>query len=78
MADVLEDLRARAKQRRARLVLPETDDERVVAARRALEADGLAEVVWVPDPSADPRFDDVAALVHERRKPPRRRSVTEA
>lgn len=68
MADVLEELRARAKQRRAQLVLPETDDERVVAARRAVEAEGLAEVVWVPDPSADPRFDEVAALVHERRK----------
>ena len=68
MAEVLEDLRARAKQRRARLVLPETDDERVVAARLAIEAAGLAEVVWVQDPTADPRFDEVAALVHERRK----------
>jgi phosphate acetyltransferase len=75
MAEVLEALRARARQRRPRLVLPETADARIVAARRALEADGLAEVVWVESPAADPRYDDVAALVFERR---RHKGVTEA
>ena len=75
MAEVLEALRARARQRRPRLVLPETADARIVAARRALESDGLAEVVWVESPAADPRYDDVAALVFERR---RHKGVTEA
>ena len=65
MAEVLEALRARARQRRPRLVLPETADARIAAARRALEADGLADVLWVESPAEDPRYDDVAALVLE-------------
>jgi len=68
MTDVLEQLRERARRRRARIVLPETQDERTVAARAQLEADGLAEVVWIDDPRNDPRFDEVAAHVFERRK----------
>lgn len=75
MAEVLEELRARATQRRARLVLPETEDLRIRDARRALEADGLAEVIWVEEPARDPRFDDVAALVLERRE---HKGLTEA
>ena len=68
MTDVLSQLRARAKQRRARIVLPETQDPRTVAARAMLERDGLCEVVWVEDPRADARLAAVAALLHERRK----------
>jgi len=68
MSEVLEDLRARARQRAARVVLPETGDARIVAARRALEDEGLAEVIWVEAPAEDPRFDDVAAHLLARRK----------
>jgi len=68
MADVIDDLRARAKRRGARVVLPETGDARVDAARRVIEADELAEVVWVEAPEQDRRLDEVAALVFERRK----------
>ncbi|MGC6488049.1 MAG: phosphate acyltransferase [Planctomycetota bacterium] len=75
MPSVLDDLRARAARRRARLVLPETGDGRVAEARRALEREGLADVVWVEAPGSDPRFDEVAALVLERRK---HKGVTEA
>ena len=68
MTDVLAQLRERARARRARIVLPETDDPRTVAARRLLEADRLCEVVWVEDPAHDPRLPDVARLLHERRR----------
>lgn len=67
MAHVIEELRVRARSRGARIVLPETSDDRVVAARAIIEEQGLAEVVWVEAPERDPRFDEVAALVHERR-----------
>lgn len=68
MTDVLDQLRERARQRKARIVLPETRDERSVEARLRIEADGLGEVVWVEEPRDDPRLDEVASLVHERRK----------
>ncbi|MFM1871970.1 MAG: Ethanolamine utilization protein EutD [Planctomycetota bacterium] len=67
MTDALADLRLRAARRRARIVLPETSDPRTVAARALLERDGLCEVVWIDDPSRDPRRADVAALLHARR-----------
>ena len=67
MADVLQALRARTERREVRLVLPETDDPRVVAAREMITSQRLAEVVWVEDPTRDARFDEVAALIHERR-----------
>lgn len=67
MSDRLAELHDRARARRARVVLPETSDERTAAARRTLERDGLAEVVWVEDPARDPRRDAVARLLHERR-----------
>jgi phosphate acetyltransferase len=76
---VLERLRARAKARRARVVLPESSDERVLAAARRLDREGLAEPVllgvrpgvdapgeWL-DPRADPRLDEHAAALHARR-----------
>ncbi|MFO1077186.1 MAG: phosphate acyltransferase [Planctomycetota bacterium] len=68
MSDVLGELRARAKARRARIVLPETSDPRTITARALLERDGLCEVVWVEDPARDARLPAVAALVHERRR----------
>ena len=68
MSDVLHRLHERARARRARIVLPETQDPRTVAARARLEADKLCEVVWVDDPRTDPRLRDVAALLYHRRK----------
>lgn len=68
MADVLSELRERAKRRRARIVLPETLDPRTASARAILERDQLCEVVWVEDPCHDPRLDEVAALLYSRRK----------
>ncbi|MCK5944580.1 MAG: hypothetical protein KAI24_21510, partial [Planctomycetes bacterium] len=68
MTDVLDQLRERARQRRARIVLPETSDERVAAAREVIERERLGEVVWVEQPRAHPRFDAVAAHVLDRRK----------
>jgi phosphate acetyltransferase len=68
MTDALQSLRARAAQRRARIVLPETADPRTVAARELLARDGLCEVVWVEEPRFDPRREQVAALLYERRR----------
>lgn len=68
MTDVLASLRERARQRRARIVLPETADPRTRAARDLLERDHLCDVVWVDDPATDPRLPEVARLLHERRK----------
>lgn len=68
MPSVLDRLRDRARARRARIVLPETQDPRTVAARQILERERLCEVVWVDDPRRDPRFDEVAALLHRRRR----------
>ncbi|MCA8952406.1 MAG: phosphate acetyltransferase [Planctomycetes bacterium] len=64
----MDELRRRAAARRARIVLPETRDLRTVAARTILERDGLCDVVWVDEPAGDPRLEQVAALVHSRRK----------
>jgi phosphate acetyltransferase len=68
MADVLEQLRHRARARRARIVLPETGDPRTVEARALLERERLCEVVWVDDPARDPRLPEVAQLLHARRQ----------
>ena len=68
MSDVLDQLRNRSKQRNARIVLPETGDERSLAAREQIEREGLGRVVWVDDPQSDSRFDEVAAHVLARRQ----------
>ena len=65
---MLTRLHDRARARRARIALPEVGDERVQAARQRLEADGLAEVVWVEAPDRDPRLAAAAAHLYERRK----------
>tara|TARA_R110002096_G_scaffold201250_2_gene385589 strand:- start:2695 stop:3606 length:912 start_codon:yes stop_codon:yes gene_type:complete len=68
MSHVLDQLRQRSKQRKARIVLPETGDARTHAARDEIEHHGLGQVVWVADPAADPRFDEITAHVLARRK----------
>ena len=75
MTDVLNQLRERARARRARIVLPETGDPRTVQARALLEADRLCEVVWVDDPRTDARLPQVAAHLFARR---RHKGLTEA
>jgi phosphate acetyltransferase len=65
---VLGRLRERARQRQARIVLPEADDPRTAAARALLEKDRLAQVVWVQDPARDPRYEQVVAHILERRE----------
>jgi phosphate acetyltransferase len=68
MTDVLDRLRDRARARRPRIVLPETDDPRTAEARAMLTTERLCEVVWVGAIDRDPRLADVAALVYRRRK----------
>jgi phosphate acetyltransferase len=53
--DILEALFERARKRRARVALPEVEDERIREAARRLKAEGLAEPVH-------PALDDAARL----------------
>lgn len=50
--DAVERLFERARQRRPRIVLPETDDERIVEAARRLKNQGVADPI-LPDPEKD-------------------------
>ncbi len=50
--DALERLFERARQRRPRIVLPETGDERIVEAARRLKNQGVADPI-LPDPEKD-------------------------
>jgi phosphate acetyltransferase len=59
--DTLEALFERARRRRRRIVLPETGDERIVAAARRLRDEGLAEPL-LPSPEQDPRLEYYASL----------------
>ncbi len=52
MSGVLDDIRRTARAKPRRLLLPETNDERVVAAALAIARDGLADVALVGDPAA--------------------------
>lgn len=67
MSGVFDRLREQARARRLRIVLPETDDVRVQQARQRIEQQGIAEVVWVPEPERDDRFDAVVAHLLARR-----------
>lgn len=57
--DVLEGAFATARARRARVVLPETGDERIVAAAARLRAEGLAEVLSLDDAGPAARYADL-------------------
>jgi phosphate acetyltransferase len=59
---VFERLLERARARRARIVLPETGDERVVEAARRMKDEGIAEPILPGDPETDPRIDHYASL----------------
>ena len=60
--DILDRLFERAKARRARIVLPETGDERIVEAARRLRDEGLADPILPAAPQDDPRIEAYAAL----------------
>lgn len=60
--DILQRLFERARARRARIVLPETGDERIVEAARRLRDEGLADPILPGAPQGDPRLDEYAAL----------------
>jgi len=63
MTDLVESCIARARAARARLVLPEKDDERIAEAARRLRASGI-EVV---EPERPDRLEHYAALYQEAR-----------
>jgi phosphate acetyltransferase len=60
--DVLERLFERARRHRRRIVLPETDDERIVEAARRLKDEGLAEPILLEGVEESPRLAAYAAL----------------
>lgn len=80
--DVLPELREKSRRLARRIVLPETDDPRVVTAAARLAAEGLCTPVLlasrrlgtpptgceVVDPATDPRAERFAAQLHDRRK----------
>jgi phosphate acetyltransferase len=60
--DILQRLFERARARHARIVLPETGDERIVEAARRLRAEGLADAILPGPAEGDPHLDEYAAL----------------
>ncbi len=68
MRDVLARIRERARSAARRIVLPETHDDRVIAAAQLLRRDGLAEPVLVNDALIASKRDAYAARFHERRR----------
>jgi phosphate acetyltransferase len=81
---VIERLKERARATRRRIVFPEGDDARVIAAARRLRAEGLAEPVLISqmavpgletiDPSRSPLLPACASCYRVRRAP---KGVTE-
>jgi phosphate acetyltransferase len=61
MTEILASLFDRARQRRGRIVLPETGDERIVEAARVMREEGIAEPI-LPDPATSTRLHEYAAL----------------
>lgn len=88
MSEAMERLYERARDIRARIVLPETDDPRMQEAARRAVADGLADVVFVegtgPAPKGfevisprDARLTEELAEVYANRRAPRDVSADE-
>ena len=53
---------AKIRGRGLRVVLPETDDERIVAAATQLRDQSIAEAILLTDPATSPRLEHYAAL----------------
>jgi len=62
LSEILERLYERARRRRARVVLPESVDERIVEAARRLKVQGLAEPVFLEEYGDSERLARYAAL----------------
>ena len=62
LIDVLERCRDRIRGRGLRVVFPEAQDERIVAAARALRENDLAEPLVLTEPASTSRIADYAAL----------------
>lgn len=65
---ILERIRERARARRARIVLPEGTDPRVIEAASILARERLAEPVLVDDDLVDRRREEYGELLWHRRK----------
>jgi phosphate acetyltransferase len=63
--DLFRRLKAKATQNRKRIVFPEGNDPRIIAAAKQLRDEGLAEPVLLTEPAPDA---DLASLYYERRK----------
>jgi phosphate acetyltransferase len=59
---LLDKIMERARRRRGRIVLPETQDERIVEAARRMKELGIADPILPVDPESDPRLAEYAAL----------------
>jgi phosphate acetyltransferase len=64
--DLFHKLKARARQNQKRIVFPEGNDARIVAAAELLRNEGLAEPLLLTGPTPDA---ELASLYYERRKP---------
>lgn len=71
--EILARIRARARRERKRIVFPEGDDPRVIAAANKLKSEGLCEPLRLTPAVIEPNLEKYAALFHERR---RHRGVT--
>ncbi len=65
---ILERIRQRARERRARIVLPEGNDARVIEAAEILRRERYAEPVLVDDDLVDRRREEYGELLWQRRK----------
>jgi phosphate acetyltransferase len=65
---ILERIRERARERRARIVLPEGTDPRVIDAAGILARERLAEPILVDDDLVDRRREEYGELLWQRRK----------
>ncbi len=71
----IESLIERAKKNPKRIVLPETDDERVRAAAKRITNEKIAELVSIDTPAKYPRIDEIAQKYYELKK---YKGITEA
>jgi phosphate acetyltransferase len=62
LSDTLQTCFERVRDRGLKVVFPEAQDERIVAAARRLREQRLAEPIVVEDPEASPRLDAYAKL----------------
>ena len=63
---ILERAFEKARSRFARVVMPEAEDPRIIAAAKRIQAAGLAEVVWLPD--SPPTAQEIDAILSARPK----------